>query len=372
MRHTALSPTMAGRKPQPALALALALVLAFTLASAGQAAAQIWTWRGGSDTCSDRGSEAQPSARCCAHTWLAGANSTAAGDTAATHLYLFGGFGEDQRGINGYLNDLWRMDLASLQWTYLGGDRIANRASNGTYPGSRHYAVYWQDNASGMLWLWGGFGSAHDGDYSGTYLADMWSLDLASGAWTARHPQGTGPLPRIWSNFWQDGQGNVYVSSGIGGNTPQEDVILNDLWLFSSAAESWGVIYNYSSPAGVYTHNGPANPGFREGSYTATDEQGRLWLYGGFGFGNSTSNLGNLQDVWSFDPVSRAWTWVSGDGSQDGLPVYGPKGCTVCALCSARRARGLHLPVSDIWQHVFSRRRERTGAARHAQRPLGV
>lgn len=304
-------------------------VLLLAVFAAAPAYAQVWTWVGGPGTGDDRGGPAQPSARCCSHTWISPSSATSSATSSpssASALYLFGGFGTDSRGFQGYLNDLWRLDLSTLTWTFLGGDTIANRGSNATYPGSRHYAVYWQDDTTQSLWIWGGYGSTHDGDHSGTYLSDLWSLDLQTGTWTQRRsPSLEVPLPRMWSNFWQDTRGNVVMFSGIGAAGPYDESPLNDLWRFSASSLEWTMVYNYSSLAGIYTRDRSARPGFREGSMTAVDDTGALWIYGGFGTGSNESNWGNLQDVWSYSVTENLWTWHSGGDGVDGLPIFGPK-----------------------------------------------
>ena len=65
----------------------------------------------------------------------------------------------------------------------------------------------------------------------------------------------------------------------------------------------------------------PANiPGARDGSVSWIDASGKLWLFGGVS-ANSYYN-----DLWSYDPTSNEWTWVSGSAMSNASGVYGALG----------------------------------------------
>ena len=72
-------------------------------------------------------------------------------------------------------------------------------------------------------------------------------------------------------------------------------------------------------------------PSSRKNSATWTDATGRLWLFGGY---HDNTGHGYLNDLWSYDPGTGLWTWVSGSSSSDGsntvctnaLGVYGTQG----------------------------------------------
>ncbi len=95
-------------------------------------------------------------------------------------LWLFGGTGYDAVGTMGMLNDLWKFDPATAQWTWTSGNRTANR--RGVYgpqgkryltnnPGGRDHLAGWV-SAGGDLWLFGGDG--YDADGLRNYINDMW------------------------------------------------------------------------------------------------------------------------------------------------------------------------------------------------------
>jgi N-acetylneuraminic acid mutarotase len=56
-----------------------------------------------------------------------------------------------------------------------------------------------------------------------------------------------------------------------------------------------------------------------------TDSAGNLWLFGGYGY-DSAANLGNLNDLWEFNPTARLWTWVGGSSTGNAYGVYGTPG----------------------------------------------
>jgi hypothetical protein len=101
-------------------------------------------------------------------------------------LWLFGGWGYDGAGALDRLNDLWRYDPSTGNWTWMKGASTVNQA--GTYgtlgtpapentPGARARAVSWTDD-SGMLWLFGGWAGAD------SRLNDLWRYDPSTGNWT--------------------------------------------------------------------------------------------------------------------------------------------------------------------------------------------
>ena len=96
----------------------------------------------------------------------------------SVNLWLFGGEGFDSAETYGNLNDLWKFNPTTKEWTWMSGSNTAN--ASGVYgtlgvpaavnvPGGREGAVTWIDSG-GDLWLFGGGGSAlAQGD-----LNDLW------------------------------------------------------------------------------------------------------------------------------------------------------------------------------------------------------
>ncbi len=217
-----------------------------------------------------------------------GGRQTASGWVDASgNLWLFGGEGLDATGTpNGLLNDLWEYNITNNQWTYVGGSTAANQdgsyglqpligpastasaagtvgltgATPGIFPGSRWGATAWTD-ASGNLWLFGGWGLDATGTHGNGYLNDLWSYT----------PSSTAGQPGTWT--WVKGS-----------NTGNQNGIYGD------ELRAYRTFVNWT-------------PGARRGAMSWVDSQGELWLFGGQGY-DSTSTNGNgyLNDLWRYLP----------------------------------------------------------------------
>jgi len=250
-----------------------------------------WAWMGGSADFGDNGAIAGtygtlgvpapgnfPGTRLEDATWV-----DANGD-----LWLFGGEGADSTGArqNGYLNDLWKYNPNTEEWTWMGGSSILDCSDSKTYcyepgiygtlgqpspanrPGSRIEAASWQDN-TGDLWLFGGVGF----DSTTTWLVglnDLWEYDPTMNEWT---------------------------------------------WMGGSSNDSVGSI------AGVYgaleVPSATNIPGARSSAASWTDRYGDFWLWGGYG-ADSAGVPGYENDLWKYQPASAV---VSGTV---GTPEFSP------------------------------------------------
>jgi len=330
-----------------------------------------WAWVGGSNSAGALGvygtlgapaSANMPGARRSGISWTDGAGS----------LWLLGGYGRDEANINaGDLNDLWRYNLASGQWTWMSGPKLIDQPgvydtpgvfSAGNVPGARQNSISWTDG-SGSLWLMGGYGS----DSAGTqgYLNDLWRYQLSIGQWawmggsnlTAQDgvyatpgTPSTANIPgaRMSSISWSDGLGNLWLMGGQGLAKAGSSGYLNDLWRYSlnypSEKWTWMGGANTVNTLGVYgTQNtpDPANhPGARSESISWTDSAGNLWMMGGEGYG-SGATPGYLNDLWVYHPVSGQWTWMSGVQTSNQAGVYGMQGTPALANSPGARSRSI-------------------------------
>jgi hypothetical protein len=92
------------------------------------------------------------------------------------NFWIFGGWGYDAVGVNSLLNDLWKYNLATNQWTWMNGINagyqkglygtmgISNVAN---HPGGKFRSASWTD-AVGNFWLFGGNGAGN--------FNDLWKL----------------------------------------------------------------------------------------------------------------------------------------------------------------------------------------------------
>lgn len=265
-------------------------------------------------------------------------------------LWLFGGHGYTDDNF-GFLNTLWKFDPTTNQWTWVKGDKTVNQLGiYGTIgienvnnkPGARYGSRTWTD-ASGNLWLYGGFGYAESGN---GILNDLWKYNPSTNNWiwvkgdktiNQRGVYGTQGIPnaankpggRYLSTSWIDNTGNLWMFGGYGYD---ENIVgkLNDLWKYNLSTNEWTWVSGNKTvnQSGVYGTQGLPNainkPGGRYRSSSWIDVGGDLWLFGGYG--NDAVNSGNLNDLWKYSPSTNAWTWVKGDNTVDNTGVYGTQG----------------------------------------------
>jgi N-acetylneuraminic acid mutarotase len=268
-------------------------------------------------------------------------------------LWLFGG-GYDAYSSGGNLNDLWKYDPTTVEWTWVSGSNTINQtgiygtqgtAAPSNVPGARSYAVSWID-PQGNLWLFGGEGDSSYGQLG--FLNDLWKYDPTTLEWTwvsgsntinqrgTYGTQGTAapsniPGGRETVVSWIDPQGNLWLFGGDGLDSAGNIGFLNDLWKYDPTTLEWTWVSGSSSvdQPGIYGTQGtaaPSNvPGGRETAVSWIDSSGKLWLFGGDAY-DSASNHGLLNDLWKYDPVTLEWTWVSGSNAANQAGTYGTQG----------------------------------------------
>lgn len=263
----------------------------------------------------------------------------------AGNLWLFGGF--TYQFIN--LNDLWKYSIANNQWTWVKGDTteqsgvygIKGTPSNNTAPCSRSFAATWTDQ-SGNFFLFGGTNTI--GQVNG--YNDVWKYNIANNQWTwlsgdstpnVLSINGTQNVPsinnkpgtRYGSVAWADNFGNAYVWGGLGYSSTTLNY-LADLWKYNATNNTWTWIKGNAegNDYGIYGTQGiPSQfnkPGARCFATGWTDNEGKLWLLGGRG--NSQSDFGDMNDMWSFNTTDNNWTWVKGGTGTYAQGVYGTQG----------------------------------------------
>ena len=304
-------------------------------------------------------------------------NSAAVWTDKKGSLWLFGGQGVDAVGNQGYLNDLWKFDPSSAQWTWIGGsDTIPNCTSGtcgqpGVYgtvltpssanvPSSRWFAVYWTDS-KGNLWLFGGEGIDNAGVHG--MLNDLWMFNPETLEWTWMSGSSTVPglyrgAPGIYGVLgtpsvantpggrryaagWADNNDHLWLYGGQGADIFGVTCDLGDFWRYDISLGQWAwmrglqggcsAVHESGQPP-VYGLQGTpwieSYPGSRDVSGGWSDRNGTAWLFGGM----ITDQFGDhsiMNDLWNYDPSTDIWTWVSTDGNGDGgygRGVYGTLG----------------------------------------------
>ncbi len=125
-----------------------------------------WIWMNGSDQQSQDGTYGTlakpaaantPGAIQFPQTW-----TDANGD-----FWLWGGLGFGSTHNGGLLNDMWKYNVDSNQWAWMGGSQMINPTDTAGTPNAREWAECWTDT-SGALWMYGGF----DGSF--VFYGSLW------------------------------------------------------------------------------------------------------------------------------------------------------------------------------------------------------
>lgn len=320
-------------------------------------------------------SVAAPSPRWGSVTWT---------DAAGT-LWLFGG----QDGFLHFLNDIWTFNTTTKLWTKVtatsginetGIYGTQNVGSTSNLPGGRWGATARID-ASGNVWLFGGFGYDGTANTPPGLLNDLWKFNVSSGQWTwvsgsnltnqngNYGAQGTPsasnvPGGRQAAISWLDLSGNFWLFGGYNLSGTNQPASFNDLWRFSGGVWTWMSGASAVNQIGTFGQQGVSAasnlPGSRWGAAAWTDLSGNLWLFGGQGY--DLAGNGSLGDLWAYNPnppatpadpnpylpASGQWVWVKGPSSTSQPGVYGIDPST---------------EFGTFWPHVTNSVSTRYGAA---------
>jgi N-acetylneuraminic acid mutarotase len=196
----------------------------------------------------------------------------------SSNIWIFGGWGKDSTSASGQLNDLWKFNISSGQWTWMTGTNLVDQ--NGVYgtlktaaaantPGTRQNLTMASD-PSGNIWLFGGMGRDKNGNNS--YLNDLWKFNGSQWTWMS----GSSVV----------GNGGTYGTRGVGSTSNK--------------------------------------PGDRNGAGIVVDSNAKIWVFGGFG-NDGAGSTDTMNDLWKFDPSNDQWTWISGSSTARASGVYGAK-----------------------------------------------
>jgi gliding motility-associated-like protein len=194
----------------------------------------------------------------------------------------------------------------------------------------------------GRFWVYGGSQLASGAPPS---AFQMWMFDPSTNNWTwmngpstplAPANYGTQGIPsptnhpgiRAGVSTWTDQDGNFWLFGNINPFALNNN---NDLWKYDVATNEWIWMKgsNVTNNPGSYGTQGvPAmsnNPSARGRSSNWVDNNGDLWLYGGYCF---CGNNYLLDDVWRYNIASNMWTWMGGSNSSMIPPNFGVMGVT--------------------------------------------
>ena len=326
----------------------------------------LWTWVGGDATINQTGIYETKGAA--SPTTKPGSKIGPASWTdAAGNFWLFGGNSVASTPDNNkYTNDLWTFSPSTNQWTWISGDPSINQpgvygiqgvAAAGNKPGARYAATGWTDT-SGNFFIYAG---SNTGATNSGIFNDLWKFSPSSSQWTW-----------IWGTAATSGQSTpVYGLKGIASDTTKPAYVLygakawtdasNNLWLsngdvlwkYAQTSGQWTWVRGDTSTAiassiiypGSYGTQGVSSatnqPRARRYATTWTDTSNRFWMYGGTtDAATSTGNFNFLNDLWTYNPSTRQWTWLNGDSVLNKQPVYGTQGIPSNASTPGARRQG--------------------------------
>jgi hypothetical protein len=226
------------------------------------------------------------------------------------NLWLFGGF-----YIAGFLNDLWKYDVFTNEWTWMKGDSLINRPSvfgikgieNSTNIPHSRCAYNHSKDGVGNIWLFGG--TYWYADYN-----DLWRFNPNTNNWAWMNGDSIGnsygvygtkciesstnvPSARFENRAgWTDSYGNFWTFGGCEA-VFSLDSVRNDLWMYCLATNHWIWVSgdNAFNPGGNWGTKGVSSPNNkpngRAGSVGWSDNNGHLYLFGG---------SGSYNDLWKF------------------------------------------------------------------------
>jgi hypothetical protein len=186
------------------------------------------------------------------------------------NLWLFAGQGYASIGSLGFLNDLWKYNISTNEWTFMKGSSSVNASTS-----------------------WGIKGGSDPNNNPGGCLS---------------------------YTKWKDETDNFWI---LGGGTGA----FNTVWKYSTSLNEWTWMTGNTiiNDSGIYNNKclfDPINcpPARTEHRSASQDRYGMFWLFGG----KSYPLL--LNDLWVFDSNHLTWNWVRGSNINNDPGNYGIKG----------------------------------------------
>ena len=207
-----------------------------------------------------------------------------AGHTAVVQdgfMYVFGGVAARGGVHNWWLNDLWKLDLKTLEWShiyYVGRRRPESRKGHTAFTYNNKMYIFGggQDDANQPLILFN----------------DLWEFDICEGVWTPMDYAGTIPPPRMYHvGAMREGSSKYLI---FGGRTDVDGAgFLNDVFELDVASFSAAEVITYG-----------VNPPVHRMCSTALYANGVLSIFAGGAYAY-------LTDSHQLDLNSRTWTQIN-------------------------------------------------------------
>lgn len=292
------------------------------------------------------------------------------------NFWMFGGDGFGNSNTFGRLNDLWRFNPQTLQWTWMKGLQSTDNfgiygtqgvASASAMPGARYGSATWVD-AQGNLWLYGGKGYAASGGDGN--LSDLWMYNIQTNQWTwvkgsnQINQNAVYGLLGISSNsvmpgglhfpgYWtHNNEFYLYGGSGLGAASQG---YLGDLWKYNILTNQWvwikgsGLVNQTGNYGTLGVSSSSVLPGGRYSTVCWKTTTNKVYMFGGYGF--SSGPVGALNDFYVYDISTNQFTWLKGSTGIYTNGTYGTLGqAAVSNIPGSRRYNTFWtLPNGSCW-----------------------
>jgi hypothetical protein len=261
-------------------------------------------------------------------------------------MWLFGGYGYDENGQEGFLNDLWKYNPDS-GWDFVGGSSLTDQNEQisgaegvedpGNWPSGLSEALMWQ-LSDGTIYLYGGYKySSNFGGYLvfDYYNTDLWKFNPGTGQWTWEGTYSYGdvgdrttPRIRVGSFTWVVND-KLYLYGGA------TDDFLNEVGTGFSAEtlvfDPESGLWQYLTTGSIDNPDYIGSPNTMNG-FSWVDEGGDLWAFGGVLYDQNVVGAGGASNevynsFWKFDLGLLTWTSIQDPGyfcGSPGFPGCGP------------------------------------------------
>lgn len=342
------------------------------ITSATYAQQKVWTWMNGSNTAGSLGTYGTTGVADAANIPRSRSYHGTCKD-ADGNIWIYAG-----HDFGVCLNDLWKYTVSTGLWTLMSGDSLAYALPDyGTMgipgatnkPGARSGTSLWY--AGGYIYVFGGGQNSVGASTNFDNVNDLWRFNISTREWTWINGTTTKMAPGIYGTkgipaatntpgardgaaYWSDANGNLWLFGGLGYAASGTAGMLNDLWKYNIATNTWTWMSGDSSKnaTGLYGTKGisaAANkPISRRFARGWVDAAGNGWLFSG---GNGGTGNVPLNDLWKYDVTTNEWTWLSGDSTYSAPGVYGTKGVPDAANTpGARHGSGIAVDVNNtVW-----------------------
>ena len=285
-----------------------------------------WTWINGSSTTGSSGIYGTMGVPASANTPGARGYGGISWVDNVGDLWLFGGAGVDAFGFYGVLNDLWRYNIASNQWTWMKGSNSISTSSiviGGTKglpailntPNGRQETNAGAADALGNLWLFGGINNALEA------YNDVWKYNIATNMWTWMAGDQTSshtspvygtmgveapsndPGDRFCYTKFVDSHNNLYflgaVLNDFGGGT------ISDVWKFNTSSAQWTWVGGNATISSTGSHVAKCDTNTI--NYPSAKIEGRASWPDSCGFFFRVA-----ETLWYYNVENNKFTWLNG------------------------------------------------------------